>query len=354
MNRDLCIIVPIYNIQKYIRKCIDNIINQSFDDYECLLLDDGSSDECGLISDDCALKDDRIIVIHKINSGVSNARNIGLEVSSSRYVTFCDGDDYYTEGWLQNLMDEINLSNVDFVTSGYTNINESGDVLKVYNRKVGTWYINTNGELVQYIIENILYDGNGWEVWSEVFKKEIIENNNVRFCDTCDNYAEDLAFVLSYCLYARKLSSISGNGYRYVGHEGSKMNMSESKLMLDSFNEVSKFFCNHFNRVYKDDNREDIFNKLHFYIMHIGTSKLLYSNKYSEIKRLPSEYRKIVDNEWNDNHTIIPTNLSKNLSIDAEYMKTKQMLRYIFNTMKLRLRRKLVEKNDNMMKGMLL
>lgn len=339
MNRDLSIIVPIYNIQKYIRKCIDSIINQSFNDYECLLLDDGSSDECGSISDEYALKDKRIIAIHKTNSGVSNTRNIGLEVCSSRYVTFCDGDDYYTEGWLHNLMNEVYSSNSDFVTSGYKYIDELDNDLIVFNRQIGLWELNSKKDRIDYIISQILYNGNGWEVWSEVFKKEIIENNSVRFCETCDNYAEDLAFVLSYCLYAHKLSAISGTGYRYVKHNNSMITRSTSTIKLNSLNEVSKFFGNRFFELYPDEVNNDSFNKIHFYIMHLEASRLFNTNKLKDVKQLKKEYEKIIDKQWNDTYSCCLSNLPDYLRLDAEYMNSKKGYYYFFKKNYFKIRR---------------
>lgn len=330
MKHKLSIIVPIYNIHRYLCRCVDNIINQGYKDYECILVDDGTPDDCSAISDDYALQDNRIIVIHKTNTGVSNSRNIGIKQAIGDYITFCDGDDYYTQGWLKGLIDEIHTNDVDFVTSGYRYVDELDNDILVFNRKVGLWELNNKEDRIDYIINHILYNGNGWEVWSSLFKKEIINRYDVKFCETCDNYAEDLAFVMVYSLYAHKMSAISGTGYRYVKHVGSMMDSSTNEIKLNSFNEVSKFFGDYFYKEYESNNRDKIFNLVHFYIMHIGVSRLLYSNKYNEIKRLPSEYKMINDKNWNDNHAIIPSNLTKSLSVDAEYMKVKNVYKYIF------------------------
>ena len=91
---ELSVIVPIYKAEKYIRKCIDSILTQSFRDYELILVDDGSPDNCGVICDEYAAKDDRIKVIHKRNGGVSEARNVGLDIAGGAYISFIDPDDW--------------------------------------------------------------------------------------------------------------------------------------------------------------------------------------------------------------------------------------------------------------------
>lgn len=90
----ISIIVPVYNVEKYLRKCIDSILNQTFKDFELILIDDGSTDESGKICDEYNLKDNRIKVIHKENGGLSSARNAGLDIAQGEYIGFVDSDDW--------------------------------------------------------------------------------------------------------------------------------------------------------------------------------------------------------------------------------------------------------------------
>ena len=94
MNPEISIIVPVYNVEKYLKRCIDSILNQSFTDFELILVDDGSTDNSGEIIDEYAIKDERIKVIHKENGGLSSARNVGIEYSKGNYIAFVDSDDY--------------------------------------------------------------------------------------------------------------------------------------------------------------------------------------------------------------------------------------------------------------------
>ena len=93
----ISIIVPVYKVEKFLPKCIDSILSQTFTDFELILVDDGSPDNCGKICDEYAHKDDRVVVVHKLNEGVSIARNKGLDVAKGEYILFCDSDDFVSK-----------------------------------------------------------------------------------------------------------------------------------------------------------------------------------------------------------------------------------------------------------------
>ena len=103
INPTISIIVPVYNVEKYLPRCIDSILNQTFSDFELILVDDGSPDRCGHICDEYAAKDERIRVIHKRNGGVSSARNAALDIVQGEYVMFCDGDDAAEPLWCEKM-----------------------------------------------------------------------------------------------------------------------------------------------------------------------------------------------------------------------------------------------------------
>ncbi|MCI9846281.1 glycosyltransferase family 2 protein [Flavobacterium pectinovorum] len=113
----ISIVVPMYNVEKYIAKCIDSIIGQSYRNIELILVDDGSPDNSGHIADDFSKKDDRIKVIHKENQGVSIARNLGIEKSIGEYIVFVDGDDYLDPDYVEYMLGIVEKTNADFVMS---------------------------------------------------------------------------------------------------------------------------------------------------------------------------------------------------------------------------------------------
>ena len=119
---EVSIIVPVYQVEKYIAQCIESVLNQTLSDFELILIDDGSKDNSGVICDSYAKKDNRIVVMHTDNNGAATARNIGLECASGKYIAFLDGDDYLAENMLARLHGEIEGSEYDVVVSDFLNI----------------------------------------------------------------------------------------------------------------------------------------------------------------------------------------------------------------------------------------
>ena len=126
----ISIIVPVYNAEKYLRQCMDSILNQSFQDFELLLIDDGSKDDSGIICDEYAKKDKRISVWHQENQGVSVARNVGLEHAQGEWIYFPDSDDIVVENALEIMMKRYGLANIF--------LKMNGKVLE--QKKIGNYY----------------------------------------------------------------------------------------------------------------------------------------------------------------------------------------------------------------------
>ena len=120
----ISVIVPVYNVEKYLRKCIESILNQTFREFELILVDDGSTDSSGKICDEYALKDSRIKVIHKENGGASSARNAGLDVAKGEYIGFVDSDDWIEMDMYGELYRLIKENNTDISVCGINNIKD--------------------------------------------------------------------------------------------------------------------------------------------------------------------------------------------------------------------------------------
>ena len=127
---ELSIIVPIYKVEKYLPKCIESILNQSFIDFELILVDDGSPDYCGLICDEYAGKDSRVKVIHQNNQGVSAARNAALDVAAGRYLGFVDADDWIEKDMYQTMLQTAFASRADVVICGIQYFTENGILIR--------------------------------------------------------------------------------------------------------------------------------------------------------------------------------------------------------------------------------
>lgn len=131
----ISIIVPIYKVEKFLPKCIESILNQTYLDFELILVDDGSPDKCPEICDEYAAKDQRIIVIHQKNSGVSAARNAGLKRAQGQYIGFVDPDDFIASDMYEKMVQAMETSDVQLVICGYDYVDEDGKVIQTYSER---------------------------------------------------------------------------------------------------------------------------------------------------------------------------------------------------------------------------
>lgn len=177
MELKISVIVPVFNVEKYLCKCIDSIINQTYSNLEIILVDDGSTDNCGVICDDYSLKDDRIKTIHKSNGGLSDARNAGLDAAAGDYVSFIDSDDYIHKRFYEILINLIVKYNGDIAQCEYLNIyEEDADKFiddKFYIDEKITVLDNNNEALNNLFNENYI---NTVVVWNKLYKKDLFKD----------------------------------------------------------------------------------------------------------------------------------------------------------------------------------
>lgn len=138
MNPIVSIIVPVYNVELYLRKCLDSILAQTFTNFEAVLVDDGSSDNCGAICDEYAAKDSRFVVIHQQNAGIIEARIVGLHHSQGQMIAFVDDDDYLAPDYVEKLSYPIIYDGVDLVSCDYCLI-EDGKVKNLCGKLTGIY-----------------------------------------------------------------------------------------------------------------------------------------------------------------------------------------------------------------------
>ena len=119
MSDKISIIVPIYNVKKYIQQCVESLINQTYKNLEIILIDDGSTDGCGELCDEFGKKDQRIHVIHKQNGGLSDARNKGIDVASGDYIGFVDSDDWISHNMYEKMLSSLKSVNADIAVCGW-------------------------------------------------------------------------------------------------------------------------------------------------------------------------------------------------------------------------------------------
>lgn len=161
----ISIIVPVFNVENYLHRCIDSILVQTFKDFEVLLIDDGSTDKSGKICDEYAFNDNRVKVFHKRNGGVSSARNVGLNNAVGKWVTFCDSDDYVHENFLYDFLSQPHT--VDLLSQGYWE--RRNDVLAEKYEQDG---IYVGARLNRFILDMYKSTQLGF-LWCKAFKLDI-------------------------------------------------------------------------------------------------------------------------------------------------------------------------------------
>ncbi|MGM9589467.1 MAG: glycosyltransferase family 2 protein [Faecousia sp.] len=272
------VIVPVYNVEAYLPACIESILNQTYRALQLILVDDGSPDGCGAICDAYAERDDRILVIHKENGGVSNARNAALDQIAGDYFTFCDSDDRYTETWIAELVTALEQENADLAIGNFVQVFADGSRGSSSQHDTGVHVFSSAEDRVDYCIRQMLGYRHGYECCMRLFRREILRNNNIRFCETCQNYAEDMGFSLEYTLCANKVVSTDSTGYLYTIREGSMMHGSPNQVKLDALNEVSHQVGTRLQRIFDDRQAKRFLPVLHYAIMDTEYQRLIFGD----------------------------------------------------------------------------
>ena len=203
--KKVSIIIPIYNTSKYLKKCLDSVINQTYKNLEIILVDDGSTDSSGKIADDYAKKDKRIIVITQKNQGQSTARNNGLRIATGEYISFIDSDDTIDKTFIEKLLAPyLNDDHIALTVCGlrynWLKTNTTSDVfLKPLRPR------KKNESKKAYILYLLAIDGRIYSSFNKIYKKEFLKNV---FFDKNLNFAEDTKFVLDYINNTPKNSKI--------------------------------------------------------------------------------------------------------------------------------------------------
>ncbi|SFL38937.1 Glycosyltransferase involved in cell wall bisynthesis [Paenibacillus sp. 1_12] len=228
----ISVVVPIYKVEKWLATCLENILKQSFGDFELILVNDGSPDRCGEIADEYAAKDSRIKVVHKLNGGVSSARNIGIEASIGKYICFIDPDDKISEDFLLKLYTIAEENDCDVVISGYNTIPNNNEFKPNFK-------LNTVMSGIDLILscDNIHSNNDLCFIWRNIYKLSSLKEKNIRFNEEI-SIGEDTIFNLEILIKSKKTYAIADTLYNYtVNNPDSTMSMKykpnlESSLVL--------------------------------------------------------------------------------------------------------------------------
>lgn len=211
LQAKVSIIVPVYNVEKYIEKCVNSICQQDYENLQVILIDDGSKDNSGRICDKFSEIDSRIVVLHQNNSGVSVARNNGLDVAEGKYIGFVDSDDYLEKDYISTLVQEMEKYDLS-ICGFYEDIDDNIIIRTSGNKR----------QLGQREAMTVLFKENGYRgyLWNKLFVRDIIEQDKLRF-DIEISVWEDVLFVFEYLCKCKNVYYNPFPKYHYVYREGS-------------------------------------------------------------------------------------------------------------------------------------
>lgn len=261
----ISIVIPVYNVEKYIKRCIDSLLKQTYKNIEIILVNDGSTDNTMKIIKKNYSKQKKIITIEQKNSGPAIARNTGIDHANGKYIMFVDSDDFVDSTYVENYYTEIKNTNSDIVIGGYKRYIENKVTKKMQLK---------NGEYSKYLVT---------APYCRIIDLKFLNENKIRFLDT--NSSEDIYFNLSIYSKTNKIKIIDDIGYYYFFNKNSISNTAHK-----GFNENIKIFelLNYINNM-KIENQE----MKEYFIVKYCVWYLLYSGKYVDTQKFIDWYKKI-------------------------------------------------------------
>jgi len=278
-NIKVTVVVPVYNVEIYLRKCLDSLKNQTLKDIEFILIDDCSTDKSGIICDEYAKIDERFTVIHnKINLRQGLSRNIGIELAKGEYVGFIDADDYIDLNFYEKLYTSIKTNNTDIAKAESIEVLPDGEY--IYHKELNT-------RIKKGIRNNPLFILFTYEHWTALYKKSILINHQIKYPDIRNG--QDVVFLLRYTYFATSISLIQDVYYYYCKHERSTTSVKTASYfnsLLECFDlkiefiNTHKMFKKHYLEIYFQ-----VLNDMKNEFRHFSNSSLI---KYEYINKMVS------------------------------------------------------------------
>lgn len=301
------IIIPIFNVEKYLHNCVESILNQSLKDIEIILVDDESPDNCPIICDEFASKDSRVKVIHKKNGGLGFARNSGLELATGEYVTFCDSDDWLESDALKTVYDICIKECLDICCYQFRRINNTGHILEQSNvieenffnpKDIKRFHLGMLGYDPENNIKNY-----GMSSCMALFKRTTIINSGQRFPSERDIASEDLIFMANFVPYCKKIKIIPDIFYNYrINPQSISQNFNDVKKsrILNMLYELEKIYSKKYPfNIYKNNFYSQI---LRAYKIIIKNTSKMKNNNLNKIKEIKSDINNpFLDTFFKDN-----------------------------------------------------
>lgn len=275
----ISIIIPVYNVEKYLNECIDSVISQSYKNLEIILVDDGSLDKSGIICDDYISRDSRIKVVHKENGGLSSARNVGIGIATGEYITFLDSDDYWDDPCaLEKIMNKVELGENTVISWGVKKLYESTGKIDDVGMYVKTErkLAESKEESFKRLVESECYIASAC---NKLIKRDLIIRNNIYFIE--DMKSEDIDWCARIAIKAQKFEFNNNSFYIYRQRDGSISKSLEEKNIVNLLEAIKICY------ILSKEIEDDTFRKL--YLSYVATQIV---NTMICLNRVPRDLRK--------------------------------------------------------------
>lgn len=275
MNDKISVIVPVYNVESYLDRCINSIIKQTYDNLEIILVDDGSSDKSSYICDQWAACDDRIIVIHKNNCGLSAARNLGIEVASGTYISFIDSDDCVAPSFIETLYHSLINGNAEISVVYYQMFNAERAPL-LNNNKCYKTEILSRKDAVKHLFSD---DKFGNYAWNKLYKKELFDDIRYPY----GRKMEDLGVTYKLFFLCNSVALVKAPLYFYYQRADSILHTPCKSFYIDRY-ELSKERFLYLEKIYPDldDNYVFFFKIIIESLPYLNDAEFIYAKNEAE------------------------------------------------------------------------
>ena len=278
------IIIPVYNVEKYLQRCIDSLRAQTYTNTEMIFVDDGSTDSSYQILQQAEKTDSRIRVFSQENAGPSAARNLGMDHCNGEYIMFCDSDDTVEPTWTEKMVEAIHKYPDSLVTCGFRRLDETGNTLKVHTMPSGLY---DKSEYFQYY-----HLGLSGSSCIKIYRKDIILNNGLRFDSDCW-YAEDAILNLDYLDYVKEIFILCEPLYNYYAY--CSMDTLSRKV---SYWQLRKVFCR--RAAYIEQKYLDQYNKEFFFFAWNEIEDIFQNKALKMEKRVKYVQQIVADSVFQD------------------------------------------------------
>lgn len=316
----ITVVVPVYNVEDYIKKCVDSVLAQSHEDFELLLVDDGSTDESGRICDRLAELDDRIRVIHQENMGLGGARNTGLEAAAGEWLLFLDSDDYLDSSALKTLLEAGEGFGAQIVIYGFRSVNEEGEELGVFIDDIEKRQVFGPDK------RDIILGAPS--ACNKFYKRSLFEKTGIRFPGRV--WYEDLRTTPKLLVQAESVVCLDNAMYNYLVRPGSIMNsaaVDRNSEILDAMKDLVSYFKE--EGKYEDFKAElEYLAILHVYIT--ASVRVLNADPKHRLLQELSEFMKEYFPNYKSNKYIPRLGRNKRLIMSLLDRKMYGMIRQLF------------------------